>query len=120
MYIRASLSALVLTGCMLSSDEVWDKVDEVPEGDSDTITISTIQPPQGPVNGGTSVSIGATPLTEAPQVYFDGMRATVTDWSGNNVLVTTPRFDGEGFVDIEIWSGARYGVAIDGFYAQAL
>ncbi len=116
---RIGLMALLAAapGCMLTQAEYDSKVSTLPDDGPRELVITSINPDSGPRRGGTEVAIGVE-LDEEPLVYFDGLGADVIEWGSNGVRCTTPRFDSSGWVDVEVWSGADYGVAQDGFYVE--
>jgi hypothetical protein len=77
-------------------------------------TIASVQPPSGPVAGGTAVTISGSGFGLPPnfaciapcpvRVFFDGIDGTVRDASSSQITVLTPAH-GAGTVDVTVRTG---------------
>jgi len=108
-----SLLLVAASGCWLSNDEVWSKVDDVP--DNTLIRIGTVDPDSGSNAGGDKVFIDASPLKSDVRVWFDDKEAEVLDSNKSQVLVYSPATSATGLVSITIESDDRSGTADNAF-----
>lgn len=112
--IFVSLLLVFVSGCWLGNDEVWGKVDDVP--DDTIVRIGAVDPESGSTSGGFQVTIDASPLGDPVRVWFGDQEATYLTHSKNQVLVEAPAASGTGYVSITIESNDREGTADNAFY----
>ena len=106
---------LGLGGCWIGSDEVADKVSDLPgdTGDTDEVwdelVITEVQPAVGVNKGGRIVKILASPLDldEVPEVSFGGVPAEVLSHDVDAIEVRAPAVGVEGAVDVVVESHGR-------------
>jgi len=83
------------------------------DADGDWIDIQKVKPNRGPMAGGTEVTIsgdsGASFERYVYEIRFDGVEATILEFTTFSVAVEAPVASGPGVVDIEVlvdgWCG---------------
>ncbi|MFJ9967920.1 IPT/TIG domain-containing protein [Streptomyces avermitilis] len=77
-------------------------------------TVTTVAPDEGPVSGGTSVTVSGTGFTSTNQVTFDGNPAPFTVISDTALSAVTPP-GAAGLVDVVVTNDAGSATAADAF-----
>ncbi|MBV9497010.1 MAG: IPT/TIG domain-containing protein, partial [Acidobacteria bacterium] len=68
----------------------------------DAPSISSLSPASGPVNGGQTVIINGSALSNASSVKLDGLTATITNNTAGTITVTTPQHAAPGAVSVVV------------------
>lgn len=116
-------SVCLLSACWVTSADLAQKL-AIDSGDSDTdedngldsLDIRSISPKMASNGGGTEVEIETTQLAADVEVLFGDRTAQVLGTVGNRIVVSVPKQEASGWVDLEVRSGGASAVAEESFY----